>query len=258
MARVSAVNYRETIWSDLFVGKRLSVTCLRVAVLAAENALELAPERRKRVVWRLDGGFGSDDNLRWLLARDYQVLAKGYSGRRAQAIAQQVTRWDRYGDAWLGEVPAPVDFGREVQVLVKRRLKNGRFYHSYYVNTLKFSSKRSVMARYDNRGGAEVEQFRNDKQGLFLSARRKQGFLAQKSLILLTDVAHNLLADFHHSALVGTKFESFGLKRIVRDLLAIPGMLIFERPQLKRIELLDSHPHAKTMIACLQSYLIDG
>jgi len=34
--------------------------------------------------------------------------------------------------------------------------------------------------------------------------------------ILLTDLAHNLLADFHHRALVGTRFESYGLKRIVR------------------------------------------
>ncbi len=35
---------------------------------------------------------------------------------------------------------------------------------------------------YYNRGGAEVEQFRNDKSGLNLAARRKRGFLAQKGL----------------------------------------------------------------------------
>jgi hypothetical protein len=47
------------------------------------------------------------------------------------------------------------------------------------------------MACYNRRGGAEVEQFRNDKNGLHLAARRKRGLLAQKSLILLTDLAHN-------------------------------------------------------------------
>jgi hypothetical protein len=63
------------------------------------------------------------------------------------------------------------------------------------------------MAKYDARGGAEVEQFRSDKSGLSLEARRKRSFLGQKGYILLTDLAHNLLSDFYHSALVGTHFE---------------------------------------------------
>ena len=82
------------------------------------------------------------------------------------------------------------------------------------------------MTCYQDRGGAEVEQFRNDKGGLQLEARRKRSFPAQKALILLTDLAHNLLADFHRQALVGSAFEAFGLKRIVRDLLQIPGRLV--------------------------------
>ena len=48
-------------------------------------------------------------------------------------------------------------------------------------------------------------------------------------------LAHNLMADFHHTALVGTRFEAFGPKRIVRDLLAIPGRMVFEDTQLKRM-----------------------
>jgi hypothetical protein len=113
------------------------VTCLQPAVLAVETALDLAPsgkpeptsldlvrtQRRSRVVWRLDGGFGSDEKLIWLLARNYQVIAKGFSGRRADNLAQQVKRWTPYGDVWLGQVASPVDFGRAVQVWIKRRLK---------------------------------------------------------------------------------------------------------------------------------------
>ena len=82
------------------------------------------------------------------------------------------------------------------------------------------------MACYDDRGGAEVEQFRNDRSGLSLEARRKQSFSGQKGYILLTDLAHNLLADFQHRALCNTRFESYGLKRIVRDLLTFPGRLV--------------------------------
>ncbi len=98
---------------------------------ATENALELAPDRRKRAVWRLDGGAGSDDNLLWLLARGYHVIAKGFNNRRANVLANQVQRWDPYGDVWLGEVVPPIDYGRPVRVFVKRRRKDGDFCHSY-------------------------------------------------------------------------------------------------------------------------------
>jgi hypothetical protein len=257
LARVSAVKYRETTWSDVFAGNSHTVHCLRPAVLAAENALALTPAQRKRVVWRIDGGAGSDEQLRWLLSRQYQVVAKGASNRRAEALARQVRRWDAYRDAWLGHVGSPVDLGRPVQMWVKKRRKGDRFCHSYYVSTLKLPSKGAQMACYDRRGGAEVEQFRNDKSGLHLAARRKRRLPAQKALVLLTDLAHNLLADFHHTALVGTPFEGFGPKRIVRDLLAIPGTLTFEGAQLKRIELLETHPHAEDMRICLERFCLD-
>ena len=207
-------------------------------------------------MWRLDGGAGSDAQLRWLLARGYHILAKGMSNRRAGALAKQVARWDPYKDYWLGQVEAPVDLGRPVRVFVKRRLKKDRFVHSYYVTTLSLPSKRRFATCYDARGGAEVEQFRNDKQALSLAARRKQGFLAQTGFILLTDLAHNLLADFYHRALVGTRFEPFGLKRIVRDLLAMPGHLAFEDGKLKRVELLTQKHFSRELLLCLERYCL--
>jgi hypothetical protein len=250
---VSNVKYRETIWSDVLAGNRNTTNCLRPAVLGAENALELDAKQRQRTVWRIDGG-GSDAHVRWLLSRGYQVMVKGLSSRRAEALSRQVTRWDAYRDVWLGQVDAPVDFGRPMQVLVKKRLTKDGFRHSYYMSTLKKPSKGALMATYDDRGGAEVEQFRNDKSGLHLAARRKRCLPAQKALILLTDLAHNSLADFHHTVLANTKFAGFGLKRMVRDLLAMPGLLTFEGTQLKRIDLLESHPHAKDMLICLKKH----
>jgi len=222
--------------------------------LATETALELAPAQRKRTVWRLDGGAGSDEQLCWLLARDYQIIAKGMSNRRAEALAQQVGRWDAYQQAWLGEVEPPFDYGRPVRVFVKRRLKEDKFCHSYYVSTLTLPSKAHFMNCYDRRGGAEVEQFRNDKNGLSMEARRKHSFAGQKGYILLTDLAHNLLADFAHRALSGSKFENYGLKRIVRDLLAIPGQLIFDNGKLVRVELLSLKQNAKELSICLEKY----
>lgn len=252
---MSAINYHETLWSDLFAGNRHTVECLQPAVVAVETWLALDQRQRRRTVYRLDGGAGTDDKLRWLLARDYQVVVKGFSGRRAQALAQQVTRWDRYGaDAWLGSVTAPIDLGRSVQTVVKKWWLHDHWHHSYFVTTLRLPSKTAVLDLYNLRGGAEVEQFREDKGGLYLSARRKRTFQAQKTLLLLTDLTHNLLTDFRYRALAGSTFADWGLKRIVRDLLQLPGLLIFEGSELKRIELLATHPHAEELLICLEKY----
>ena len=68
--------------------------------------------------------------------------------------------------------------------------------HAYFVSTLTLPSKKHFLNFYNQRGGAEVEQFRQDKSGLALGIRRKQSFTGQTGYILLTDLAHNLLADF--------------------------------------------------------------
>ena len=77
---------------------------------------------------------------------------------------------------------------------------------------------------------------------------------AQKALILLSDLCHNLLTDFRHRGLADSPFAQWGTKRIVRDLFTVPGRLYFDQEQLKRIELLDSHPYADELIPCLQKY----
>jgi hypothetical protein len=229
--------------------------CLQAAVLAVESSFDLGPAERKRTLYRLDGGAGTDENLGQLLAGDYQVLAKGFSGKRAKALAAQVQRWDPYEpESWLGRVTPTFDLGRPIDVLVKKRLHKGKWKHSYYVTTLTFPSKKTFMDSYNLRGGAEVEQFRSDKSGLHLSARRKQRFTAQKALVVLTDLTHNLLSDFRYHGLANSPFARWGLKRMVRDLLAVPGRLYFEAGQLKRIELLETHPYTEALIICLERY----
>lgn len=224
-------------------------------MLGVESSFEFNAAQRKRTLFRLDGGAGTDENVRWLLARDYQLLAKGYSGKRAHALANQVSRWDAYdAHCWLGRIVPPFDWGKPVDLLVKKRWHRDRWKHSYYLTTLTFPSKRAFMDLYNLRGGAEVEQFRADKSGLHLSARRKQRFAAQKGLVLLTDLTHNLLADFRHRGLVDSRFAHWGLKRMVRDLLTMPGRLYVQDGQLKRIDLLSAHPHAEDLIPCLQRY----
>lgn len=229
--------------------------CLQPAVLGVETSFDLGPTERKRTLYRLDGGSGTDKNLRWLLAQGYQLVGKGYSSKRAQALAAQVTRWDCYDDrCWLGRVEPTFDLGRPIDLIVKKYETKGIWKYSYYVTTLSFPSKAAFMQEYDRRGGAETEQFRKDKDGLHLSARRKQALAAQKALVWLTDLAHNLLTDFSQRGLSGSRFAQWGPKRIVRDLLTMPGHLYFEGGQLKRIELLSKHPYADELIICLERY----
>lgn len=202
----------------------------------------------------MDGGGGSDANFRLLLQQGYQIHAKGLSSSRAAALAQKVVRWDAYGDIWLGEVDPTFDLGSPIRVFVQRRCKKGQFVHTYFVSTLKLPSKKHFLTYYHERGGAETEQFRADKSGLALAIRRKRSLTGQMGYILLTDLAHNLLADFKHHALVGSRFEGYGLKRIIRDLLSMPGVLVFEDKKLVRIELLSQKQNAADLLICLERY----
>ena len=72
LARVSALTYQETLWSDLFEGNRLTLQCVQPAALAVESSFDLAPEVRQHVLYRFDGGSGTDDNLRWLLSNEVE------------------------------------------------------------------------------------------------------------------------------------------------------------------------------------------
>ena len=254
LARVSAVKYHETIWSDIFPGNYHTAQCVKPAVLAAESALDLSSRQRKRTVWRLDGGAGSESHMRWLLERGYHILAKGLNNRRSHALAKRVQRWDPYRDFHLGEVLSPRGYPRPVRIFIIRRIQKGKLNHNYYVTTLSLPSKKRFLATYEARGGAEVEQFRGDKQGLGLEARRKRSFLGQKGYVLLTDLAHNLLTDLYHRALCHSKFVSYGPKRIVRDLVATPGLLVFDESHLLQVNLLSQRQISRDLLICLRRY----
>ncbi len=234
------------------------MSCLQPAIIASEKILDLSRKQRERTLLRFDGGAGSDAQFIWLFKRGYHVIGKGYSNRRAKALAKKVSRWDAYGDIWLAETASPIDYGRSVRVFVQKRIKKGRFVYSYYVSTLSLPSKGCFIGIYNQRGGAEVEQFRIDKNGLNMGARRKGSFTGQKGYISLTDLAHGLLADFYHQALIGSSFEGFSAKRIVRDLFNTPGELFFEGENLIKIELQKEKTLSEDLLKCLEKYCNSG
>lgn len=254
LARVSATQYHETLWSELFAGNCTSIEVLQPAVEGLESSLDLSPTQRQRLLWRLDGGFGTEAGLRFMQQRGYQFLAKGFSGKRAEVLARQVRRWDPWRDVWLGTVPVPSAWGLpHVQVVVQRRLDRDGYRHSYYLSTQPYASKVALLHAYHGRGAAEIEQFREDKQALALTQRRKQRLVAQQALLALSDLAHNLTAHFRRHLPPSSGVAHFGLLRTIRDLLQINGTVRVAGADLY-VGLDARHPYADAMRQALMSY----
>jgi hypothetical protein len=254
LARVGATDYREIIASLLYPGSQTSLASLQPAVWALERVLYLDPMRRRRTLLRLDGGFGSDDNLAWVLTRRYQLLAKGFSGKRAAAYARRVREWTeiRPGERWVARSPVQIAFPVPTQTIVVRWLTEKRqFCHALYISTELEAMPVAVAESYDDRGAGEVE-IEADIAGLLLRRRRKRSFPAQEMLVLLDDLAHNWLAWFYEWALKGSLFDGFAPKRIIRDLLTIPGEADIINDELIELRLKASHPYAEAMTNALQ------
>jgi hypothetical protein len=254
LVRVGATDYREVIASLLYPGSQTSSISLQPAVLALERVLQLDAARRQRTLLRLDAGFGTDENLAWVLQRRYQIIAKGYSGKRAAAYARRVQHWTeiRPGDRWVALSPLQLVFPVPTQTIVVRwRTPQERLGHALYITTDRAASPRQVAQLYDARGAGEVE-IQTDHMGLLLRRRRKRCLPAQEMLVLLNDLAHNWLAWLHAWMLKDGPFHSFGPKRIVRDLLTIPAEAQMVQGDLVELRLKASHPYAAPMAQALR------
>lgn len=246
--------YHESVLSHLYPGYQHSSNCLVPAVATFEAVLPLAPERHPKIIWRLDQGFGGDENINWLLARGYGVLAKGCSNRRSAQLVPRVKRWYAVGhDKFVGCVPTPDGFVCPVHTFAIRYATPTQWKHTYLLSTLPLSAVATALL-YDQRGGAETE-FRADKSGgLHLQTRRKHKRDAQEVWVLLTDLAHNCLSWVARTIFADSPFADFGLLRITRDFLCIPGRVEIENGQLLSVKLLQSSPYADDLLVCLRRF----
>ena len=217
-----------------------------------ERVLPLRRKERQRTLLRMDAGFGTDDNITWVLPHDYQLLVKGFSGKRAAAYARRVTTWTeiRPNDTWIAWSPKQLVFPRPTRTAVVRWRTPKQYRHALYITTLQDLTLHELAALYDDRGRIEVE-IQSDKMGLLIARRRKGHFVAQEMLILVNDWVHNLLAWLHANILAESAFAGFGPKRIVRDLLTIPGEATIKDDTLLELRLSETHPHAAEMVRCL-------
>lgn len=250
MGRVVATHYDEIVTDQLYPGNVQLNRALRPLVTAAEEVLGLDYAKRQRTILRIDAGGGSLDDANWCLDRGYQIHCKDVSSQRAEAWAATVKQW--YVDSKKPErqvgwaVPeATPDYVRPVRRLVIRwQDRRGRISHAMLISTLSARDVIRLLGQpvsnvndprlvalayakfYDQRGGAVEIDIKQSKQGLGLRRRSKKKFEAQRMVILLSSLAHNVLVWMRGwLSHVSPKLTGFGLLRLVRDVLSVCGFV---------------------------------
>ena len=271
LGRVLATHYDEIVVDRLYEGKRQLDASLCELVTLAEQALNLTETQRKRTVLRIDGGGGTDANINWLLARDCHLLIKIHNWQRAEKLAMSVSAWHvdpKVADREVGWVEKPQAYVRPTrQLAMRKRKKNGDWSYHVLVFTLtnemlaeltgrpvtdELSSTDTLFAAlrlYDLRGGGLETQNKSDKQGLGLSRRNKHRFAAQEMLVLLAQLAHNVVIWARNDlAQVDQQFAKYGIQRTVRDALQIPGFVQFNgQGRIQQITFNENHPLASSL-----------
>jgi hypothetical protein len=257
--RFMVAGYHENLLSIAYPGNRHGYEHFKPALNQLLSHWHWSREQRRQIIMRSDAEQGTDENVSYTLWQGFQVLMKAYSGRRTQAWVERTpdNLWQAdpsVKQRWIAPAPVKLRLGRRLDAYLLRWLdtKNKPVYATL-LTTLRVPIF-TQWAWYDGRGAAEVE-VRSDKSGLSLPQRRKHTLDAQEAWIILTDVAHNLLAWLRPWMLVGSSFEAFGPKRLVDDLLNIPGQLFFEGDRLTKVALWQKHPYAPEIRFCLQKLL---
>lgn len=253
LGRVLATEYQEIIVDLLYSGNTQLCQTFQSLVEAAERTLLLDEQKRRRTVLRVDSGGGSLKDVNWALAQGYHFHGKDFSGQRAQILAQSVSRW--YDDpkiasrqiGWVESSDSPyIKPVRRIAVRCKKN--NGQWAVGVIVSTLSITDALALTGQdinkiydphcvllayvyfYDQRGGGVETEIKQDKQGLAIGKRCKKRFEAQQMLMMLGVLAHNAVIWAKRSIVAQTsKLYPFGIKRIVRDLFHISGLVEFDR-----------------------------
>ena len=279
LGRVVATLYDEIVIDRLYDGKRQLDRSLQELVPATEDVLALSAEQRHQTILRVDAGGGRDADINWMLERGYHVLVKVKHYKRAAKLARSVTIW----------YPDPKVKGREVgwvealhpyvkptrQLAIRKRKQNGEWSYHVLVFTLldqalfwlgRQPTRQhptpgqvlfATLAAYDLRSGGVETMIKGSKQGLGLTKRNKRNFAAQEMLVLLAQLAYNLISWTHNLfSQAANKLRKFGILRMVRDAFHIPGRLELDaQGHLLQIVLCAKHPLAHSFALGLAPFL---
>lgn len=258
LARVHAPQYHETLFSRVYPGKQESSPAYVPTLEALGAFLKLTPAQKQHAVLRSDAGFGSDANVNYALTAQWQVLTKNKGGRRPPAWARQVAAEDWQpvsSDRWVASAVNPPTYVSPMTCLVLRwPNQKGDVKYSIVLCSIPTWTMAEVIGYYDDRGACETE-IQSDKGGLKLERRRKRRLAAQEALILLTDLAHNLLAWVGQWMFPDEPLATFGTTRLIEDVFHLPGRLFFRDERLTEVQLNRLHPHAEAVATGLERLL---
>lgn len=256
LGRVMASQYDEIACEQLYDGKVQLEKCLIGLIEMAEDVLDLNENRQKRTILRVDGGGGTDGNINWALRRGYFWMSKVKNWQRTSKLVTPITDWQSVPEllghqvAW---VPVPYLYEKPTRQLAVRWPKpKGGWHYCVLVfnlsddmllalagrtpsNTLTEQERLSaILKAYNLRSGGVETSFKNSKQGLGLSKRNKKSFQAQRVLILLAQLAYNLIV-WVRTELAKHKpeLQHYGMLRLIRDAFSITGRLHFGVDPLK-------------------------
>jgi len=248
LGRVTATLYQEIVVDKLYPGKVQLERSLQELVEEAEKVLELGPEQRQRSIIRVDAGGGRDADINWLLARGYHILLKVKNWQRVRKLHQSVTEWHtdpKTATRQMGWVRTPHAYVRPThQLAIRTRTKKGDwqlrvlvfdFDDTHLFQLARQPSRKApsdlqlmlaALYAYDLRGGGVETRIKGSKQGLGITKRNKRNFHAQEMLVLLAQLASNLLIWIRNGMAHHVPFwRKYGLLRLVRDAFHIPGVV---------------------------------
>lgn len=251
LGRVLATRYNEILHEQLADGKQQLGALLHDLVTATEQVLDLDANRRGRTLLRMDSGGGDEADVNWLLRRGYLILTKMAGSQRTAKLARQIPASDWVCDprqphrqlAWL---PHGISYERPTQQVVERWVTSPQQKVHYAVVVTNAPSALleelnptrdlplsgdphllQLVYAYDLRSGALESCNRADKQAFGLHHPYTHAFPAQQILLLLAQLAHNLLT-WIALRLRSHLSKPIGLQRLLRDALSISGLLYFD------------------------------
>jgi hypothetical protein len=257
LIRVRAAATGEIVWETVISARSVeSLPVLQEAIQAAEHRLGLKGDseevqhKRARTEIRLDSSWGSEAMITWLLERGYQVTGKFKSNGRVRKLVRGITAWSPTSSPGreVAVVPHPVEFMRPLlQYAVRTPSKEhtSGYYHAVVFTSRTDLSMQELVDHYDGRAGMEAD-LKGDKHGLGLATIRKHRLAAQKIVILLMQLAHNVLL-WARRWLSQTvpRLDDYGIVRLIGQVWAIPGRLKLTNQQVQRIRLRPAPPRTR-------------
>jgi hypothetical protein len=270
LVRVRAARYQETVWEEVRPGHTAeSLAVLQVVLEQAEQRLGLAGEsaqaraKRQRTEIRLDSAWGSDRVITWLLARGYQVTGKFKSTQRVRKLVCGIDAWQPTSSPGreVARVTRSVAFARplaQYAVRTPSAEKACGYYFAVLFTSLLQRTMQEVVTDYDGRAGMEAD-LKSDKRGLALAVIRKRRLVAQTIVVLLVELAHNVLVWVRGwLAQAAPRLRGYGIVRLVQEVWAVPGRIKLSGEQVQHVRLRRLHPLARDVVLGWQPLLAGG